>query len=140
MDIIKKEKKAYLLRFSSGEEVIEGLKTFIVKEPISAAGFTAIGACREVELAFYDLQGKKYENKVFSGDREIVGIIGNIAWLGEQPIIHAHGSFADKDYHVIGGHVSKLIVSATCEVHLHTFDGKTERAFDEVTGLNLFKS
>lgn len=126
-----------LLRFDKGENVIEMLLDYVQKENILAAHFTAIGACGEVVLSYYNLEEKKYEDHEFQEDMEITGIIGNIGWMKGKPVLHAHGTFGRKDMSAIGGHVKKLIVSATCEVTLTILPGKFERAYDAETGLNL---
>lgn len=40
---------------------------------------------------------------------------------------------------VVGGHLTRANVSATCEMIITIIDGKVDREKDEVTGLNLFK-
>ncbi|MBI4159907.1 DNA-binding protein [Candidatus Wolfebacteria bacterium] len=54
-------------------------------------------------------------------------------------VIHAHGSFSDKEMKVVAGHVKRLVVSATCEIFLTAMDGKLEREYSEEIGLNLLK-
>jgi uncharacterized protein len=139
MKIIHKQKNKYVLRFDLGEDVMEGLKDFSKKQKIKSADFSAIGACREIVLSFYNLKTKKYEDKLVKEDLEITSLIGNIAHLGKEIIIHSHGNFSDDKMKVMGGHVKKLIVSATCEVILSVMDKKIIRGYDEVTGLNLMK-
>ena len=38
-----------------------------------------------------------------------------------------------------GGHLNEAFVSATCEMVVLPMAGQVERAFDEETGLNLFR-
>ena len=40
---------------------------------------------------------------------------------------------------VFGGHLNRSVVSATCEMVVDVLDGTVDRAYDPVTGLNLFK-
>ena len=69
---------------------------------------------------------------------EITGVHGNAAQneAGET-VLHLHGTFADENYQVIGGHVKDLVVGGTCEVIVRPLDAKLTRAKDEATGLNL---
>lgn len=139
MQIILQEKENYIVRFDRGEEVVSGLVQFAQTERLGAAQFTAIGAAREVVLSYYNLDSKQYEDNTITEDLEITGIIGNVAFMEHKPIIHAHGTFSRKNFSVVGGHIKKLVVSATCEVHLAMFNGQVERTYDEQTGLNLLK-
>lgn len=139
MKVILDTKDTLVIRFDKGEDVIKGLISFCDKKKITAGHFTGLGACASVTLAYYDLITKKYLDKTFPNDMEIVSLTGNIATLKDETIIHAHGVFADLDYNPYGGHVKELIVSATCEIHLTVLQGEMERGFDEQTGLNLLK-
>ena len=64
-------------------------------------------------------------------------MVGNIALMNNEIIVHTHGVFGRQDLSTIGGHIKKLIVSATCEITLTTFEKDFTRSFDEKTGLNL---
>lgn len=139
MKILYNDERTRIVRFDKGEEVLSQLVTYCKKEAIPSGYFTALGACQKVTVAYYDLEREKYLDHTTEEDLEIVGIIGNIAKMDGRHVIHAHGSFAGKDYKVFGGHVKELIVSATCEIHLTVLGEKLERAFDEETGLNLLK-
>lgn len=139
MKIILQDKNQYTLRFDKGEDVIVGLKNFCVEKGVHAAGFSGIGACQDIILSFYNLPEKRYEDRESKENLEIVNFTGNVAKLNNEIMIHAHGSFANKNSQIAGGHVRKLVVSATCEVFLTVFDGVIERGYDEGTGLNLMK-
>lgn len=139
MKVVASYKTESLIRFDRDEEVISSLVGYCKKEKIYAGYFTAIGAASEVIVSFYNLKSKKYQDKTFKEEVEIVSVTGNIARVGKELRIHAHGSFAKDDYSMFGGHLQKLVVSATCEVHLTKLKGKMMREFDEETGLFLLK-
>ena len=40
---------------------------------------------------------------------------------------------------MFGGHLNRAEVSATCEMVIRLIDGRIDRQYDDVTGLNLFK-
>jgi predicted DNA-binding protein with PD1-like motif len=136
MTIITSSDTHMLIRFDREEEVLSSLRTCAKTDSIRGT-FTIIGAAKEVVFSYYDLEKKVYIDKTISEDVEVLGIIGNIAEMDGQIIIHAHGMVADKAYAVTGGHVKRLVVSATCEVALTTLPGSIGRAYDETTGLNL---
>ncbi|PJE50487.1 MAG: DNA-binding protein [Candidatus Yanofskybacteria bacterium CG10_big_fil_rev_8_21_14_0_10_36_16] len=139
MKIILKENENYLLRFDPGDEVLSLFKDFCKKENINSGSFTAIGATGEIIIYYYDLDRKEYLEKILKERLEITSLIGNIAHAEDDIIIHAHGTFAGPDCHAFGGHVKKLVVSATCELSLQTFKAKVEREQNEEVGLKLLK-
>ncbi len=137
MKIITHEENVCLLRCDRGEEVLETLTTWCVTNNIGAGSIFGIGAAAEVILAYYNLETKTYEDHQFKEDLEIVSLLGNIAILNNKPMIHLHGSFGTSTLAVRGGHVKKLIVSATCEITVQIFKKSIERKPDEATGLYL---
>lgn len=145
MKLIFKDDRRYVLRFDKNDEVIEGLIQFAEQEKITAAAFWGIGAAEEVVLACYDLDAKAYYDRRFDERLEIISLTGNIARMrksgsdSERVVIHAHGSFSNKEMQLVAGHVKRLVVSATCEIVLMAMNGKLEREFSEEIGLNLLK-
>ena len=137
MKVFLQDNQRYVLRFDKGEEVVGGLKKFLSEKQITAGTFNAIGACSMAELSYFNLETKAYENKTFNEDLEIVSLTGNSAVLGGEVALHCHGVLSGPDFVAHGGHINKLVVSATCEVFLIKLDGKMERKLDEKTGLNL---
>jgi predicted DNA-binding protein with PD1-like motif len=51
------------------------------------------------------------------------------------PFLHAHGTFARRDYSVIGGHVVSAVVSPLLEFVLTPTENTAVREFDESLGL-----
>ena len=48
-------------------------------------------------------------------------------------------SAGDEKGAVVGGHLNRANVSATCEMVITILDGSVGRAFSDEVGLNLFK-
>lgn len=115
------------------------LKRFCIENTIEAASFTVIGAANEVELAWYDVHTKKYTIVFLKEDLEIASVVGDIAKLKEETVVHMHGLFSGKDMAVKGGHINKIVVAAACEIALYRLEGKIERTYDKDTGLNLMR-
>ena len=139
MKIILQDKQTYILSCSRNEEIMEELKGFAKNNNITAATFSIIGAIKELELAWYDVDIKEYTTKTFLDKLEIVSMTGNIALLDNDIIVHTHGVFSDKDMQTMGGHINKVVVSAACEITLQKLDGVIKREYSEDIGLNLMK-
>lgn len=138
MEIISKDKDRYILRLAYGEELREALENFCAANNIKAAWFTAIGATKEIEIACYNLAEKRYDPKTFLEMMEITSIIGDISINEGRPFLHAHGTFArPQTMEVIGGHIIKCVISATCEISFWKIEGEMNRRHDEFTGLHL---
>jgi len=139
MKLILKEKNKYVIRLDRGEEVIEGIEVFCQKHKIRAGFFYCIGAAQKVSLSHYDVNAKKYSDKIIQQKLEIISLLGNVAKMSGQILIHAHGIFSDKNMRALAGHVKKLVVAATCEIFMESLKGKIERRYDQTIGLNLME-
>jgi len=116
---------------------VEELKKFCYENQIEAAVFNAIGAAREIDIAWYDVKAKQYVTTLIAEDLEIVSLTGNISKLGDDCIVHSHGVFSNKAMETKAGHVNKAVISGACEVILQRLEGTIHRAHDTETGLNL---
>ena len=126
-----------VIRINKGEEIISELKKVCEKENVQLASITAIGALDKLSIGIRDSRQKIYVNHEFSGEYELIALIGNVTVMDGNFYAHLHMSAADLQGDVIGGHLHEARVSATCEIFMSVCDGKVERAFDEETGLNL---
>lgn len=140
MELLKSSQSFYLLRLDPGEELRGEVEKFCGEKRIDAAWVNALGSCKEVELAYYNLEKKEYESKNFTEHLEIVGVMGNIAIKDDKQFLHVHGTFSDSSMGVIGGHINRCVISATCEVGIWVVEGKMGRKYDEFTGLHLLCS
>ena len=139
MKKILKNNEKYVLSFQIGENLQEELVKFCADEDIKSAFFVGLGGLQELELSYYNLSEKRYEDINIKENLEIVSLTGNISKLNNDTIIHMHGVFSNSKANTIGGHVKKIVVSGTCEIFLTVFDGFIERRYDDTTGLNLMK-
>lgn len=135
----KKFGNTVVARIDKGEEITEKLKELSVKENIRLAAVSALGAVGNFTVGVYKTAEKKYISNSFSGDFEIVSLTGTVSTMNGEFYSHLHMSAGNEKGEVFGGHLNKAIVSATCEMTLQVIDGAVDRAFDEETGLNLFK-
>lgn len=126
------------LRLDQGDEAFEEIAKYCKENRITAADINMIGACTWVEIYFYNPDSKEYEKLQIKENLEVLPTIGNIGLLNNEPILHVHGSFSNKEFNAVyAGHINKLIVGATLEVNITVYAGTITREFDEVTCLNL---
>ncbi len=137
MKLILQDSDKFLIRFDKDEEVFGGLVNFATEHNVTAAVFTAIGACSEIEIGFFNTTLKDYRRKPLIDNKEILALNGSISVADGKPVIHAHGTFGDNEFNVVGGHIFKLIVSVTCEVFLTKLEGQSQRILDPGSNLNL---
>ncbi|MDR1630182.1 MAG: DNA-binding protein [Oscillospiraceae bacterium] len=133
----KRFKNALLARIDKGEEIHEQLKIIARKEDVLLANVNALGAVGEFSVGLFDPREKKYYSNDFTGDFEIVSLTGTISTMNGEYYAHLHMSAANKDAQVFGGHLSRAVVSATCELVLFVINGEVDRVFSEGIGLNL---
>jgi len=124
-------------RIDRGEEIIASLSALCTQEHIALGSVSAIGAVGEATVGCFDTKEKKYYAKEYKGIYEIASLLGTISVMEDAPYLHIHAVLADKEGAAIGGHLSRAIVSATCEIFIHVLPGRAGRFFSEETGLNL---
>ena len=137
MEIVNKTKHTYIMRLDQGEEFIAVVQNFCLENKIQSAWFFALGATNGITLAFFDTEKKEYKTKEFQEPLEILNLSGNIALKDNKPFLHAHGVFSRSDMSIVGGHVMRCVVSATCEIKIEVGAGTIQRKFDDRTGLHL---
>jgi uncharacterized protein len=132
-----RSERQYVLRLDPGEEAMAALRDFAAREGIRGAFFQGIGAFSDVELRYFDVREKRYKNTRVDRQVEVVGLLGSVAWDGQQPILHVHLSVADEQARSYSGHLSRGTVRPTLEVFLTTFPKGLRRRKDAATGLEL---
>jgi len=125
-------------RIDRGEEIVQILKAICEKENVGLASVTALGAVGHAVVGLYRVGEKKYYSNTLDGEMEMTALTGNVTQKDGEVYLHLHANFADAQGHVFGGHLNEAVVSATCEMFIHTLKGSVGRRPDEVTGLNLF--
>lgn len=128
-----------VVRIDKDEEILSKIKEISLKENITLASISAIGAVNKFTVGLFNTNEKKYYSNTYTGDFEIVSLSGTINTMNNEFYTHIHASFADNKNIVYGGHLNEAIVSATCEMTINIIDGKVDRYFNEEIGLNLFK-
>ena len=117
----------------------ENLRAIAEKEQIKLASVEALGAINDFTVGVFDTVEKKYYSNRFQGAYEIVSLTGTITTKDGAFYQHLHMSAGESSGAVFGGHLSRAVVSATCEMIVRVIDGRVERVLDPDIGLNLFR-
>ena len=126
-----------VVRLEVGEEVVASLAEIAESEGVTFAEVSGIGAVDEFFVSVFDVKAKKYFDNDFREPLEIVSMSGTVTEQNGKPYLHLHASAGRADGSVVGGHLKRAVVSATCEIVLHTVYGRVPRFFDDATGHNL---
>ena len=129
----------YAVRMDLGEEVLGTLKALCEKEDIRLAQVDAIGAASQATVGVFDRGTKQYHLEELDGFMEITSLSGSVTRMNGEAYLHLHGTFADQQNKIHGGHVIKLTVGLTCEMFVRTLPGEVSRAKDEELGINLIQ-
>jgi uncharacterized protein len=129
----------YLIRLERGEEIVSTIKNFCKENNISNGSFSGIGSLENPTLAHYRVDSKKYSEKKFEGIFEVTGLLGNIAGLNDDIVLHPHISLSDEQMQTYGGHLVNAQVSATMEIIITVFPTHYEKKQSKEIGLNLWK-
>jgi uncharacterized protein len=127
----------YIVRLERGESVVESLTTFLADEGIDFANLSAAGAVQWVRLAYWNADTRRYEEREFDEQLEVVSFQGNSSLKDGKPFLHLHAVFARRDFSTLGGHLREARVHPTLEVWLSAEDVPVRRAHDAASGLDL---
>lgn len=128
---------SYIIRIERGEEIVSSLLDFCEKEDIQVGEISGIGAAKNIELKYYNVEYKEYSTRMFKEEHEISTLLGNITRMGEKPYIHLHVTIGNRQFESFSGHLGTAIVSGACEVIVNSGSIPVGRVADAETGLNL---
>ena len=126
-------KQHYIIRINRGEEVFEQLNKFCQDNQIFSGSLTAIGAADQIDLAHYSVETKEYSKRTFTGEHEVTSLVGIIT----DKKIHIHATIANNKFETFAGHLSRMVISGACEIHLIAGAESISRLPDDETGLEL---
>ena len=135
----RKFDNTYIVRMDPGEEILEQVKVLALREHIQLASIQALGAVNDFTVGVFKTDEKKYYANSFQGSYEIVSLTGTINTMDGEFYCHLHMSAGNDQGHVVGGHLNRAVISATCEMIVTVIDGQVDRQFSEEIGLNLLK-
>jgi predicted DNA-binding protein with PD1-like motif len=131
--------KDYVLVLARGDEVATALADFAQSEDIAGAHFTAAGAVRDPDVAWFDLSRRQYRAKSFSEQMEVLTLAGDLG-RGEdrKTVIHTHVVLGRNDGRAFGGHLIRATVSPRLEVLLTSYPEPIRRRTEAKTDLKVF--
>ncbi len=135
--IDEKEERTYAVLFSAGDEVVTGLLDFARENKIKASHFTAIGACKDVTLGYFDWNRRDYQRIPVREQVEVLSLIGNIVVDNGGPKLHAHIVVGRSDGTAHGGHLLEAHVRPILEAIVVESPAHLHRKLDRETGLAL---
>jgi predicted DNA-binding protein with PD1-like motif len=135
---VKRTETGFLATLDAGDEIVSSLKRIALSERIGLASIQGIGAVREAVLGYLDLDQKQYLKRQFGSESmELVSLLGNMARLEGEPIVHCHVVLGDREMRTFGGHLFEATASVTVEFFIRVFEGEVSREFDPNFGANL---
>ena len=129
----------FLVRLERGEELLESLRELMRREGIGCGAVAGLGATQKALMGFYDLEAKRYDERLFEGFFEIVGLTGSLSWYDGEPFPHVHLVLGDREFHAWTGHCFTAEVSATVELAVRAWEPRVERVMDADIGLHLMQ-
>ncbi|MDZ7726120.1 MAG: DUF296 domain-containing protein [Candidatus Campbellbacteria bacterium] len=129
--------ESFILILERGEELHSTLEKFARENELSGAWISGLGATDDLAIGLYNFEDREYVWKEYKEPLEILNLTGNLSIVEEESVWHIHGTFSNKELSAIGGHVKRLVVSVTCELHITPTDSSLTRRLDEETGLKL---
>ena len=137
--IIKRKENVIAVRLEKGDEIVESVTKICREENIISGTVTALGASDYAELGVFWTKEKEYHANTFTGDMEISNLTGNLSRMNGEPYVHLHITLGRVDGSAVAGHLSKCVISATCEMFITVYDMEIDRFKSEEIGLTLMK-
>lgn len=135
--------RTYVVVMDKGDDAAEELVRFARDNAVTAAALTAVGACREATLAYFDREEMAYQDIPVTEQAEVLSLLGDIAVQSasgrDEPAVHAHAVLGLRDGSTVGGHVTRAIVWPTLEVVVTESPGHLHKRVDQETGLALIR-
>lgn len=130
----------FLLIIRRGDLVAKTIVACADKLELPAAAVSGIGAIEDPEIAYYNLQARRYDAKKYQGIYELVSLIGNVSFNDGKRFLHAHVGLSKTDYSLFGGHLVEAKVGVIAEVLITPLANTLSRAHDDETNLHLIQT
>ncbi|HEY3171249.1 MAG TPA: PPC domain-containing DNA-binding protein [Thermoanaerobaculia bacterium] len=135
----RKEGSRIFIRLETGDDVLASLAEVATRYGVSGGWFNGIGAAKDVELGYYDLERRDYDRTAVQGEVEIAPASGSLGLVEGKPFVHLHAVVSDRNCMPRAGHLFRAVTAATLEFVLLVAESPIPRTRDEETGLNLWR-
>jgi predicted DNA-binding protein with PD1-like motif len=130
--------KTYALVLSQGDQVQAAIAAFANDQHVVDAHFSAIGAVRDPEVAWFDEGRKQFKAMALHEQTEVLTLSGDITLgVDGQPAVHTHLVLARSDGEAWGGHLIEATASPTLELYVTTYPEPLHKRLDPATDLQL---
>jgi hypothetical protein len=130
-------RRTFVIVLETGDEAMRLLTDHATKQHLRGSHFTAIGACSDATVAYFDWRTKRYQEIHIAEQVEVLSMIGDIAMADDGPKVHAHVVLARSDGSAHGGHLVSAHVRPTLEIVLTESPRHLQRRMDPASGLAL---
>ena len=127
----------WLVRLDVGAKLPDALAEFCRQQGLPSATAEGLGALRDVELGYWDVERRTYSRTRLEGSWELLSFTANVSERDGTPFAHAHVVLSGPDFAARGGHLFEGFVSATAELRVWETGKSMRRRADERTGLQL---
>jgi predicted DNA-binding protein with PD1-like motif len=132
-------KGVILGRLDKGQDILQGLTEFCIREGVTAGSIQGLGAVQRGAVGFCDQQSAAYRELRLDQEMEIASLVGNISVKEGETFLHCHIILADRNGRCLGGHLMQGNVAFACEFAIIVLEGPApERIHDQATGLMLW--
>jgi predicted DNA-binding protein with PD1-like motif len=100
-----KQQRTWFLLFAPGDELMSGLAEWAAEHHIASAELRGWGNFVSALFGWYDVDKKAFANIAIDERTDITGLIGDIAAVAGLPQPHIHGSVANREGTLRGGHL-----------------------------------
>ncbi len=130
--------RTYALVLSQGDQVQAAIAAFAKDHHVVDAHFSAIGAVRDPEVAWFDESRKQFKAMSLHEQMEVLTLSGDIVLgVDGQPTVHTHLVLARSDGDAWGGHLIEATASPTIELYVTTYPEPLYKRLDPATDLQL---
>jgi uncharacterized protein len=131
-------RRTFAVILKTGDEAVRCLQDFAVRERLSAAQITAIGAFSGAKLAYFDWESKSYKPIPVPEQVEVASFAGDVA-IGEdgKPTLHVHAVLGRRDGSALAGHLLEGNVRPTLEIIVTESPAHLCKKKDPESGLAL---
>ena len=132
------EKNKIFIKIAQNEFINKSFEKLAESNNIGCAWINGLGAIQNPEVGYYSISKKSYCKNIFSGDYELLSLIGNISMKDGKHFSHTHITFSDTNYRVFGGHLFDAKVTAAGEFIMLPGNKNINREMNANIGLPLW--